>query len=564
MTNRLSLRAPSLLRNQSGNSSTGYLIVAVAVGLAGVSSLTAFGGASGLAIADKAASAATALPMVGDHAFAGLDEGGGTPSPTMEVGIAPGEVEETSIVEAGTSVLGALGEQIGGIDEDGKLTVNGKLVASVSEDGITFEKGAEILADGTVMMNGSAAGIIDPQTGAIYAIEGEDEDEATELVAGSKADENTRANEPAAGADGNTFGGPKKHGKGLRILGAVALGAAAAVAGVMGAPVVAAGLAIVAGLSLFNVNIGGGASKATDDVAVAQEEAAPESTPSEVAPENGALDGQAPLMSLESLGLTNLVDPPYQFEEDALTSDPSTYVFQRLGLSPEDASMLGEDSEYYRNRSYPITYADGSMAFVSLQLTPTSQDGTTWQGLAVVTDEEGNELLRAPISSESSPDWASNKIDVYDVNEDGSMGDATTVLDARFEQEGNEGFFVFKTAQGDEQRSEAYPVGQGYEQMTEYLVHENFAMMLAARVKPDVEIKAVGDLQENFEVSEVVDGKKQTLLLEYGEQGTSVISIDRSNGHVGEWQFARTGETDADGFPIEKLVGVRAAKMPEE
>ncbi len=102
----------SFMGNQAGNSSVGYLALAVMVGLAGISSLTAFGNASSLTIADKAASASSALPDVGANANAAQEafletEAGAAANGGAQIG--PSEAPEPSTADSnvGTASYGA-------------------------------------------------------------------------------------------------------------------------------------------------------------------------------------------------------------------------------------------------------------------------------------------------------------------------------------------------------------------------------------------------------------------------------------------------------------------------
>lgn len=80
-----SLYRNAFIGNQAGNSSVGYVLLAAAVGVAGITSFSSFGDAAKVSIADKAASGAVAGPVGG----AGFAAEGDVP---MEVGIAPSEL----------------------------------------------------------------------------------------------------------------------------------------------------------------------------------------------------------------------------------------------------------------------------------------------------------------------------------------------------------------------------------------------------------------------------------------------------------------------------------------
>lgn len=147
MRNHLFVDAPSLAKSQAGNSTVGYLLLATLVGVAGVVSLSAFGTASELAIAGKAAGAATETPLVGGNSAAGMiimgDEAEGGSPP--ELSVPPSELDET-VESAQNPASGGADQPIGFVDENNTIFMgDGQVIGAIQTDGsILNSDGTEI------------------------------------------------------------------------------------------------------------------------------------------------------------------------------------------------------------------------------------------------------------------------------------------------------------------------------------------------------------------------------------------------------------------------------------
>lgn len=222
-------RARAFVGNQAGNSTVGYLILATLVGVAGVVSLSLFGTASELAIAGKAASAATATPLMGGNSAAAM-------------------------IRTGDEADADGAASFGVIDKDGVLiSDDGTAVARLKADGTLVHPngtvvGRVMVVNGqhrTIVVNGKTFGTLRAD-GVIVGAHGLAEAVSTEEASASAPGPHTRSYERSAKSEFVSL---------AKIVGSMALFAAGVATAVVFAPVsiTVAGVAIAAigGFAMF-------------------------------------------------------------------------------------------------------------------------------------------------------------------------------------------------------------------------------------------------------------------------------------------------------------------------
>lgn len=568
----------SLLRNQTGSSSVGYLFLALFIGLASVGALSSFGDASTVAFVGQSQSS----PSLNASMAAATDPGPPAAAPVEETD--PGSdatlPETASTNSAGSSADSPAGTPVGALQEDGSfVTPDGAKVGQINEDGIlVLADGTtvgQMLPDGSIVgPDGVAIGVVDGK-GTVYALGEEQAQPQSEMVPGSQVAKNDRVTEPDAepASEGVATWAKVVGGVGL-VAGGIALAVAASVPAV-----IAAGVAAVAwgGYSLYHAIWGGDDGAKTEEAKVAEKPAENEQDPatneqdSATNEQDPAADQQAPveqstdeaLFTLETLGLTDkdLVESPYDAQLGTMSSSPEMYVLEQLGkdIDYDNMAMSGQ-------RMLSFVWEDGSKGNLTIDTQMVANDGTSYIGEFLLTDETGKPLEggSVPVQVSTSKDFSSVTIEHTALDKAGKPSKKELLLRVDVEKKDGRGTYVTTFADGKTHRyEESFELGQGYEENAGKFAANQLAYLIAQSAKPRTKVASMAVGQEVTRVDTTVDGKPKRLLVTRSDVKTSILAVDADKSRVSEWLFEVTNKTDGEGYPLARLQNLRVAKLPK-